>query len=129
MQTLSCGMWDLVPWPWIEPWPLYWDPGVLATGLPGKSLQENFYSSSFLGFFFVCLFFESWKFIIWENFRYWSFVLELVILIRKYTFWNEIQKKRIITYKANYKVVRLDLQKQKCVSWFWTSAHPSRHTS
>ena len=21
MQTLSCGMWNLVPWPGIEPWP------------------------------------------------------------------------------------------------------------
>ena len=34
---LSCGMWDLVPWPGIEPWPLHWEHGVLATRPPGKS--------------------------------------------------------------------------------------------
>ena len=32
---LSCGMWDLVPWPGIEPG--HWDHGVLVTGPPGKS--------------------------------------------------------------------------------------------
>ena len=35
MQTLSGGMWDLVPWPGIEPGaPAL---GVLASGPPGKS--------------------------------------------------------------------------------------------
>ena len=37
MQTLGCGMWDLVPWPGIKPRPLHWEGGVLATGPPGKS--------------------------------------------------------------------------------------------
>ena len=31
----SCSMWDLVPWPGIEP--LHWECGVLATGPPGRS--------------------------------------------------------------------------------------------
>ena len=35
---LSCGMWNLVPWSRIEPGPRNWKCGVLATGLPGKSL-------------------------------------------------------------------------------------------
>ena len=30
MQTLSCGMWDLVPWPKMEPWPS-------ASGVQGLS--------------------------------------------------------------------------------------------
>ena len=34
--TVSCGMWDLIPWPHIEPWPLHWESGVSATGPPGK---------------------------------------------------------------------------------------------
>ena len=38
MQTLSCGIWDLTLWPGIEPGPLHWEFGVLATGLPGHSL-------------------------------------------------------------------------------------------
>ena len=37
MWTPSCGMWDLVPWPVIEPDCLFWEHGVLATGWPGKS--------------------------------------------------------------------------------------------
>ena len=32
---LSCSMWDLVPWPQIEP--EHWDHRVLVTGPPGKS--------------------------------------------------------------------------------------------
>ena len=34
---LSCRMWGLVPWRGIEPGPLHWEQGVLATGPPGKS--------------------------------------------------------------------------------------------
>ena len=34
----SWGMRDPVPWPGIEPGPLHWERGVLATGPPGKSL-------------------------------------------------------------------------------------------
>ena len=36
MQTLSCSLWDLVPWPGMEPSPLV--QRVLATGSPEKSL-------------------------------------------------------------------------------------------
>ena len=39
MWALSCSMWDLVPWPGVEPRPLHWECGVLATGPPGKSLS------------------------------------------------------------------------------------------
>ena len=39
-QTLSCGMWDLVPWSGIKPGhPALGMCGVLATGAPGKSLR------------------------------------------------------------------------------------------
>ena len=44
--TLSCGMWDLVPWPRIRPTPLLWECRVLATGPPGNSsrvlLKRNY---------------------------------------------------------------------------------------
>ena len=40
--TLSCGMWNLVPWPGIEPWLPAPELGVLATGPPGKSLDICF---------------------------------------------------------------------------------------
>ena len=38
MQTLSCSMWDLVPWSGIRLGPLLWERRVLAIGPPGKSL-------------------------------------------------------------------------------------------
>ena len=38
----SGGMWDVVPWPGIEPTPLHWEHGVLAPGPPGKSLDSVF---------------------------------------------------------------------------------------
>ena len=34
---LGCSMWDLVPWPGLNPGPLHWKHGVTATGPPGKS--------------------------------------------------------------------------------------------
>ena len=34
MQTLSCDMWDLVPWPGIEPGPMHRKYVVTATGPP-----------------------------------------------------------------------------------------------
>ena len=34
------SMWDLVPWPGIKPGPLHWEHRVLATGPPGKSLEN-----------------------------------------------------------------------------------------
>ena len=37
-DSLSCSMWDLLfPDQGSNPGPLHWEPGVLATGLPGKS--------------------------------------------------------------------------------------------
>ena len=47
---LSCSMWDLVPWPGIEPRPpalgvqslSYWECRALATGPPGKSPHFGF---------------------------------------------------------------------------------------
>ena len=38
MQILNRSMWDVVPWPGIEPGPLPWEPRVLATGPQRKSL-------------------------------------------------------------------------------------------
>ena len=43
MWTLSCGMWDLVPWPGNETG--HWGCRVLATGPPGRSLQDSFQTS------------------------------------------------------------------------------------
>ena len=37
MPGLSCGLWDLVPWPRIEPGPLHWERWILDSGPPGKS--------------------------------------------------------------------------------------------
>ena len=34
--TLMCSMWDLVPWPRMEPRPLHWERRVLVAGSPGK---------------------------------------------------------------------------------------------
>ena len=34
---LRCGTWDLVPCQGLNPGPLHWELGVLATGPPGKS--------------------------------------------------------------------------------------------
>ena len=39
-STLSFSMWDLVPWPGIEARTLSTGSAVLATGLPGKSLES-----------------------------------------------------------------------------------------
>ena len=39
--VLQCNTWDLVPWPGIDPSPLHWEHGVLATGSPGKSLSAS----------------------------------------------------------------------------------------
>ena len=50
VQTLSCAMWDRVPWPGIKPSPLHWEGRLLATGPPsGKSLvQLHFWKILFL---------------------------------------------------------------------------------
>ena len=39
---LSCGMQDVAPQPGIEPSPLHWECGVLATGPQGKCLESPF---------------------------------------------------------------------------------------
>ena len=41
LRTLSCGMWDLDPWPGMEPRTLHREWGVLATGPPGRSLRPH----------------------------------------------------------------------------------------
>ena len=38
--TLSCGMWDLVPWPRIEPGPLPWKLGVLSLDYQESPLMK-----------------------------------------------------------------------------------------
>ena len=48
MRTLSYGMWDLDPWPGIEPQSLLWAREVLATGLPRKPLPFFLLSLQFL---------------------------------------------------------------------------------
>ena len=35
-SLLSWGMWDLIPWPGIQPGPLHWELRILASGPPGK---------------------------------------------------------------------------------------------
>ena len=47
MHTLSCGMWDLVPWPGTE-LGMHWEHEVLVTGLPGKSQHSSFFSLGLL---------------------------------------------------------------------------------
>lgn len=42
IQTLTCSMWDLVPWAGNEPGPLHWKGWLLATGPPGMSLLFYF---------------------------------------------------------------------------------------
>ena len=39
--SLSYSMWDLVPPPGIKPRPLHWVQGDVATGPPGKSLENS----------------------------------------------------------------------------------------
>ena len=39
-QILSCGMWDLVPWPVIKPRALHWEDRALPIGPPGKFLVD-----------------------------------------------------------------------------------------
>ena len=41
-------MWDLVPWPGVEPGPRHWEHGALATGPPGKSLAQLTFNISYL---------------------------------------------------------------------------------
>ena len=48
-RSLRCSMWDLVPCQGLNPGPLHWELGVLATGPPGKSHSLFFkYSSQWL---------------------------------------------------------------------------------
>lgn len=42
METLSCGGWDLVPWPGLKLGPLHWEFAVLAMGPPWKAPVFSF---------------------------------------------------------------------------------------
>ena len=41
VPSLSCSMWDLVPWPGSEPGPLHWELGVLAVDHQGRPYYFN----------------------------------------------------------------------------------------
>ena len=69
-QGLSCNMWDLVPWPGVEPRPLHWEHGVLATGPPGKSLRICIFNT-------VPAVIES---LIWAKSSFFSFVSKQISL-------------------------------------------------
>ena len=45
VRPLSCGVWDLVPWLGIKLGPLYWEQGVLTTGLPGKCPKSTLFNN------------------------------------------------------------------------------------
>ena len=45
---LCCGMWDLVPWPVIEPKSLHWKYRFSATGTPGKVTMLGFFKAFFM---------------------------------------------------------------------------------
>ena len=45
LWSLSCSMWDLVPWPGIDPGPQHWKQGISATGPPWKFLHWPFFTS------------------------------------------------------------------------------------
>ena len=40
-------MWNLVPWPRMEPDPLHWEHGVLTIGPPGNSWEKCFFNEIF----------------------------------------------------------------------------------
>ena len=46
--SLNCSMWDLIPWPGMEPGPLHCQHGVLATGSSGKYLKQTFWTTPVL---------------------------------------------------------------------------------
>ena len=54
---LYWGKWDLVPWLGIEPGPLRWEQGVLATGPPGRSQCIRFFEKVFIEFVTILLLF------------------------------------------------------------------------
>ena len=39
---LGCAMWDLAPWPGMEPWTLSWEHGIITTRPLGKSPELIF---------------------------------------------------------------------------------------
>ena len=43
MQTLSCGMWDPLPYQGSNPCPLHWECRLLATGPPRKFFSPGIY--------------------------------------------------------------------------------------
>ena len=42
-RIFSCGIWDLISWPGIEPWSLLWKHGVLTCGPPGQFPLGDFF--------------------------------------------------------------------------------------
>ena len=61
VESFSCCMWDLVPWPGSNLGPLHWELRVLAVGPPGKS-QEVLYNCPVMGLFVVQLLSPVWLF-------------------------------------------------------------------
>ena len=63
IQSLGCGMWDLVPWPGIEPGTLHWALAAFAIGplrgsgslliVPGTHRSYTFWKSTLLIFLLV----------------------------------------------------------------------------
>ena len=64
MQTLSCSIWDLVPWPGFKPRSLVLGVEVLASGPPGKSLKCGFLfinnTKQDRSWFMMCVYFLLW---------------------------------------------------------------------
>ena len=63
IQTLGCSMWDLVPWPGINPGLLHWELRILTTGSPRKSHKWSNFWMMFLVYKFMLSYYHiiSWK--------------------------------------------------------------------
>ena len=60
LSVSGCGVWDLVLWPGVEPWPLHWVLRVLVTGLQGSPLGY-FFPYYFSGTLFVINILALWQ--------------------------------------------------------------------
>ena len=74
MWTLSCGLWDLVPWPRIEPRPLHWEHSLTrwtAREVPSFSLLKHLFSELNCNFSFwlryQCRYSFLWIFLIYVS--------------------------------------------------------------
>ena len=65
---LYWGKWDLVPWLGIEPRPLCWEQGVLATRPPGKSWCIHFFWKSL---YWICYNIASVLWVLFFLFFFW----------------------------------------------------------